>query len=544
MTRLARRRLRLTMITMAVLPLALTMVMFKATLAAHAGTVEYASLGLMVGLTVVMVGLTMRITRGIVQPAGAVVMAGAQLPAATRAALPATSQAAEADSSLRDGLTGLGNHRAFQEELARELEWYQRYNVPVSLLLIDLDDLKMVNDAHGPAAGDELLHEMGRLIGELTRYADRAFRVGGDEFAVLMPHTTTDGALELGRRLLGRAIQPRGTGRPVHFSGGISACPEHATNRTQLYAQAEAALQWCKRHGRSAVDVYRPARDQSATHDATSEVSASIARVVAERMIRPVYQPIVDLASGRVIGFEGLSRPFQESGFVEPALMFASAESVGRAVELDLTCLQTVIAGARSMAPEQLLTINMSPRTIEAPHFAPSALLGILEQHGIAPERVVVELTERERIEDIGRLQSVLAALQRAGLRIAADDVGAGNAGLRLLSQVRFDIVKVDLSLVQEGAERDSSRAVLRSLRELAGRWSSTVIAEGIETPTHLRMVRELAITAGQGYLLARPMPVPSISSIDVGALEAGGTILDLRLPVQARADAFSSSGA
>jgi EAL domain-containing protein (putative c-di-GMP-specific phosphodiesterase class I) len=181
------------------------------------------------------------------------------------------------------------------------------------------------------------------------------------------------------------------------------------------------------------------------------------------------------------------------------------------------------------MPHDQLLTINMSPRTIEAPHFTTDALLSILSRHGISPGRVVVELTERERVEDINRLQNTLTALQRTGLRIAADDVGAGNAGLRLLSQFRFDIVKIDLSLVQEGAERDSSRAVLRSLRDLAGRWGASVIAEGLETASQLRTVRELGMTAGQGYLLARPMQQPNMSQIDLTPLAAGGSILERR---------------
>jgi EAL domain-containing protein (putative c-di-GMP-specific phosphodiesterase class I) len=116
-------------------------------------------------------------------------------------------------------------------------------------------------------------------------------------------------------------------------------------------------------------------------------------------------------------------------------------------------------------------------------------------------------------------------------MRIAADDVGAGNAGLKLLSQFRFDIVKIDLSLVQEGSERDSSRAVLRSLRDLAGRWGASVIAEGLETANQLRTVRELGMTAGQGYLLARPMPQPDLLRIDIEALEQGGVILDRRIP-------------
>lgn len=244
-------------------------------------------------------------------------------------------------------------------------------------------------------------------------------------------------------------------------------------------------------------------------------------------MLRPVYQPVVDLATGRVIGFEGLIRPTAESGFADPGSMFVAADTVGRTVELDHACLQAVVAGARQMPLDQLLTVNLSPRTVEAPHFSADTLLAILGRYGIAPERVVVEVTEREKVEDIARLQSNLASLQRAGMRIAADDVGAGNAGLRLLSQFRFDIVKIDLTLVQEGSERDSSRAVLRSLRDLASRWGASVIAEGIETVSQLRSVRELGMTAGQGYLLGRPMPNPILPSVDLSAIEAGGLVLE-----------------
>jgi EAL domain-containing protein (putative c-di-GMP-specific phosphodiesterase class I) len=326
-------------------------------------------------------------------------------------------------------------------------------------------------------------------------------------------------------------MEPHKKGRPIPFSVGISACPQYATTRTQLYSQADAALYWCKRHGRASIDVFHPLRDRAANQEATNDLSAQIAKVVSERLVRPVYQPIVDLITGRVIGFEGLSRPMPESGFADPGTMFSSAETVGRTVELDLACLHAVIAGATEMPADQLLTINISPRTIEAPHFSSDALLAILSRYGVTPERVVVELTEREKVEDTNRLQAALSALQRTGLRIAADDVGAGNAGLRLLSQFRFDIVKIDLSLVQEGAERDSSRAVLRSIRDLAGRWGASVIAEGIETAGQLRMVRELSLGAGQGYLLARPMPQPLLASIDLEALEQGGAILDRRLP-------------
>ena len=139
--------------------------------------------------------------------------------------------------SVRDWLTGLGNYRAFHAELDRQVEWFSSYQVPFSLLLIDLDDLKLINDSEGHAAGDAVLRDVGKLLADSVRYADRAFRIGGDEFALLMPHTDAEGALRSAKRLQEGAAAAKG--RPIHFSGGISSCPESATSRQQLYAQAE-----------------------------------------------------------------------------------------------------------------------------------------------------------------------------------------------------------------------------------------------------------------------------------------------------------------
>jgi EAL domain-containing protein (putative c-di-GMP-specific phosphodiesterase class I) len=150
----------------------------------------------------------------------------------------------------------------------------------------------------------------------------------------------------------------------------------------------------------------------------------------------------------------------------------------------------------------------------------------MLERLGLSLSRVVIELTEREAIDDMELLASNLQACRRAGMRIAADDVGSGNAGLRLLSQIHFDIVKIDLSLVQGGTARESSLAVLRSLVDLGKRWGSVVVAEGVETPDQLRVLRSLDVTSAQGYLLGRPSDDVQIESVDLDALMAPTTNL------------------
>jgi EAL domain-containing protein (putative c-di-GMP-specific phosphodiesterase class I) len=158
----------------------------------------------------------------------------------------------------------------------------------------------------------------------------------------------------------------------------------------------------------------------------------------------------------------------------------------------------------------------MSPRTLETDQFHVGELIGILRRYGLEPEQIVLELTEREVIEDLSRLKANLARVRSAGIRIAADDVGAGNAGLRLLSEITFDIVKIDLSLVQRGVLQESSLAVLRGLREMARRSGATVVAEGVETPEQVVALRRLGIAAAQGYLLGRPGDRPVAAPVDL----------------------------
>ncbi len=426
--------------------------------------------------------------------------------------------------ALSDVLTGLGNHRAFHEEFDRQLETARRYDTALSLVLIDLDDFKLVNDTAGHAAGDELLAEMGRLVSMTIRTVDRAFRIGGDEFAILMPQTEADGARVLGRRLLAFALENRpGSSMPgsFSFSIGISAYPALAADRRLLYSQADAALYWSKTHGRTMVQIFDPDRhhDHGVTGSSISQLGALVAELSATRAVRAVYQPIIELATGRIMGYEGLVRPSPESGFSDAGALFVAAEASGRQAELDQICLEVVIGGAARLAPDSLLSLNLSPRTLEVAEFSVPGVVRLLERHGISANRVIFELTEREDVDDVGRLRQNVAACRAAGIRIAADDVGAGNAGLRLLSQMQFDIVKIDLSLVQDGLQRKTSLAVISSLQELAQRWGAWVIAEGVETPDQLDMIRGLGISAAQGYLLGRPGDSVELGPVDMSAL-------------------------
>jgi len=514
--RLVRLRLWLALLTMFAIPVAIaTPVIFG--LAQNNGQTLIAPMLAIAALSMGLGCLVVYMARLVLEPAE-------QLDRA-RVVLEDAYDQARAES-LRDGLTGLGNHRAFQEEIERQWSSAARYNRPLALVLLDLDEFKQINDSEGHAAGDRVLHETGSLLTKALRRSDRAFRLGGDEFALILPETDADGANVVIRRVLATSLEGEGrrdASRTISFSAGISASPGPARDRETLYNHADAALYWGKRHGRTCVTLYDRERHEGASERQTAELSTLVAKVAESSALRAVFQPIYNLSTGVPQGYEGLVRPLPNSGFNDPGTMFAAAEATGRTAELDIACLHTVMEAAARLRLSGSLTINLSPRTMETDEFSIQALLRMIVRHGLDPRRIVLELTEREAIENLERLRGAVDACRVAGIRLAADDVGAGNAGLRLLSQLRFDIVKIDLSLVQGGADRNQSFEIVRTLRDLADRWGATTIAEGIETPVHLQLVRSLGIAAGQGYLLGRPTDAPTADPIDLDVLARSG---------------------
>lgn len=424
--------------------------------------------------------------------------------------------------AIRDPLTGLGNHRAFQEELDRAASMAARHGQSTTLLLIDVDNLKRINDTEGHSAGDEVLRAVARVISTNSRRVDRAFRIGGDEFAILSSASHVPDALTLGRRVLASALdlEASPSKRSISLTIGISAIPTPSADRHLLFRHADAALYWGKRHGRTDVQVYDPKLHGVADDERPSdELALALDHVVAHRLLAPVYQPVFSLADGTCVGFEGLVRPAEGARFRNAGALFVAAESVSRTVELDIAAVRVLAEGAAELSRDQYLALNLSPRTLEAVAFNPHEILGILTRAGIEPGRIVIELTEREAVEDMDRLTRNLAVLRRTGARIAADDVGAGNAGLQLLSRIDFDVIKIDLSLVQSGAVLAPSRAVLRALIEMSEGRGATTVAEGIETAIQLEIVRDLGIQVGQGFRLGMPTERPIAESIDIEAL-------------------------
>jgi diguanylate cyclase (GGDEF)-like protein len=407
----------------------------------------------------------------------------------------------------RDGLTDLPNQRAFREDLERELQSAQRHGDRLSIASIDLDDFKLLNDRHGHAHGDAVLGRAAAVLRTL-RAGDRAYRVGGDEFVVLLPRTDADGARIVAGRL-GGALRETGITATIGLG---ELRDEHEADG--LLAEADAALYEGKRHGGGAIVHFEDIRDRVAV-TRPDEVRA-LHRLLDEGALTTVFQPIWNLGAGTLLGIEALTRPAPGSGLSGPAQAFDVAEQIGRVPDLDALCVRSALGAAVDLPPEALLFVNVAPQTLDLDEDGADWLLAAVLSAGLSPERVVVEVTERFG----GRMSAVLASLRRLraqGFRIALDDVGTGNAGLEMLREVGADFVKLDRSIVAGAPEQSNARAVLLAMATFARQTGAYVIAEGIEDDALLDYVRTIddalpreaatMIQGGQGYGLGRPSP-------------------------------------
>jgi diguanylate cyclase (GGDEF)-like protein len=426
---------------------------------------------------------------------------------ARRAEIDALEQA-----SLTDNLTGLGNHRAFQEELDTQAARVDRTGCLLSLAVIDIDEFKTGNDRGGHLHGDKVLAALGRLLSGL-RKGDRTFRVGGDEFAVVLPDTDSGKAAIVMERLREAA--------PAHMFGAtLSIGIASTSSRTgidaiTLRALADAALYAGKQSGRNTVMTYADAERGELV---LSPVKAqAVRKLIDERRIDVVFQPIWDCHSGVPFGFEALVRPAASYGLAGPQEAFEIAERLGRATALDAVCLRAILARAAELPPHTLLFVNIVPETLDRDVLSGNTLVDAVRMAGIAPERVVIELTERA-MPHLAVIVREAKRIQSLGFKLALDDTGAGNAGLEILRQLAVDYVKIDHAVVVQAMTDPIARAIVASIVSIAYAMGACVIAEGIETMETLAFVRrdvmsgwnpESGIRGVQGYLLGRPAHAP-----------------------------------
>lgn len=407
-----------------------------------------------------------------------------------------------------DGLTDLPNQRSFQDELPQVVAAAARNHEPVALVALDVDDFKFINDRHGHLHGDAILKRVAVVLGE-GRAGDRAYRVGGDEFAVLLSHTDAGGARLLGKQLLRRLGEAK-----LDVTIGVSATrPGQPTDL--LRAEADAALYEAKRHGGNQIAHFDDIRDEVSV--ISPDKRAAVRRLLDERRLTTAYQPIWDMSSGALLGVEALTRPDPQYGLSGPAEAFDIAEQIGRVHELDVICTESALAGAADLPAGVLLFLNLCPGTLDIDADQNDWMRSAVERAGLATESIVIEITERFG----GRVAPIVKCLQHLrshGFKIAVDDVGTGNSGLAILSQMKPEFVKLDRTIVTAAPTDPGARAMLTAIATYARQTGAFVIAEGIEddeTLTFLHGIDEFGesiIQGGQGYGLGRP--APSIQAI------------------------------
>jgi diguanylate cyclase (GGDEF)-like protein len=412
------------------------------------------------------------------------------------------------EQAATDGLTGLLNHRGSQERLRHEVERANAAEGTVSVVVLDLDHFKLINDSYGHAEGDRALAAAAKTLRESVRDADAVGRLGGEEFMLVLPGVGGAGAAEAAERARTALGNVRVHGRPLQCSAGVATCPDDAIEAAELLERADAALYAAKHAGRGQTRRYAPNLSSRPTVDDERREIEALLR--APEQLRIEFQPLLELATGRVGGYEALARIPGNRG---PDQWFAQAHRAGLGPELEAAALSAALA-VPGRPPGTFLSLNVSPAAVlaDAVHRAlPEDLSGI-----------VVELTEHELFSAEDRFDARLQELRARGARVALDDAGAGYAGLQQLIRVAPDILKIDRSLVR-GAHADPSRfALLEALASFAADTGAAVCGEGIEDFADLRALADIDATYAQGFALGRPAaPWPVLLPGAAGAASA-----------------------
>jgi diguanylate cyclase (GGDEF)-like protein/PAS domain S-box-containing protein len=417
-----------------------------------------------------------------------------------------------ADRAARDPLTGLANRSALLEQLALVPP-----PEPASVLFVDLDRFKVVNDSLGHSAGDLLIRAVAdRFRGQL-RATDILARLGGDEFVALLRGATADAAAEVAQRFLDSLAEPvevAGNRVFVKASIGVATAPEAGgpTSGTtpDLLRDADAALRRAKQLGKGRVEVFgatlradtrRRLDDETALHEA----------IRGERL-ELHYQPIVDLCTGEIVAAEALSRWNRPGhGPVSPAEFIPMAEDTGLIVPLGAWALHRACTDAqrwnRLLGCPRAVTVNVSARQLQHPGLADD-VAAALSASGLAPDLLTLEITESVLMEDTCTMLTVLGGLKGLGVRLALDDFGTGYSSMSYVQQLPLDTLKIDKSFVDHVESAGRGSVLVEVAVKLAEATGLTTVAEGVESADQAARLRQLGCHRAQGYHFARPMPL------------------------------------
>ena len=415
--------------------------------------------------------------------------------------------------ALHDSLTGLPNRALLHERLAAALDAAEQTGNAVALLFMDLNQFKEVNDALGHHHGDRLLMELGKRLGAIVGADDTAARLGGDEFAVVLSTgVTTRSAMDTAQRIARSFDEPveiDGITLQTNVSIGIAMSPEHGTDAETLRQRADVAMYKAKTTG-VGVSLYSPESDHSSVRRLT--LLSDLKRAGDDGQFVVHYQPRIDLATGDVIDVEALVRwEHPELGLLPPAEFIELAEVSGAIQQLT-----TFVMTAATMEMDALansghvlgVAVNLSVRNLYDPLLL-NTIASSLAASGLEPERLRVEITESELMDDPALAMDVLSQIRAQGIEVSVDDFGTGYSSLAYLRDLPISEIKIDKSFVADLNLGDAT--LVRSIIDLGHNLNLRVVAEGVESGPVLRQLADFRCDTAQGYFISKPVPLAEL---------------------------------
>ncbi len=417
--------------------------------------------------------------------------------------------------ALYDALTQLPNRVLFLDHLGLAMDQARRRkNSMLAVLFVDLDRFKNVNDSLGHSVGDELLIQLARRLTHFLRPGDTVARLGGDEFAILLNdvHGASD-ATRVAERLQ-ELIREKivVAGREVFTSASVGVALSSPTYKhpEEILRDADTAMYRAKAAGRSCYQVFDQAMHRSAV--ALLKLETELRRAVELKQFLMHYQPIVSLENGRIVGFEGLVRwKHPERGIVNPDQFIAVAEETGLIVPLGWWVLRQSCRHAREWQqlfpsdPPLYVSVNISGKVVMQPDMF-DRVMGILEETGLPPTSLRLEITENVIMDHGDIALAKLAQFHTLGVQFSVDDFGTGYSSLSYLQRFSYDTLKIDRSFISEMESKGDASAIVQTIVALANMLKINVVAEGVETALQFERLREIGCSHAQGFWFSRPV--------------------------------------
>jgi diguanylate cyclase (GGDEF)-like protein/PAS domain S-box-containing protein len=415
-----------------------------------------------------------------------------------------------------DSLTGLPNRSLLRQRMDEMLTHARRSTDKVAVLILGLDNFKTVNDTLGHGAGDKLLRAVAKRLRSILREEDVIARLNSDEFAIVQNGMTRpEDAGLLARRLLEAIADPfllDGHCVVTAATVGIAMAPGDGEESDRLLKHATMAMSRAKSEARGSFAFFESEMDARAQK--RRKIELDLRAAIQDEVLRPHYQPLIDLASGRITGFEALVRwPHPDRGMISPAEFIPVAEETGLIAGLGGLMLRRACADAAHWPDDIRVAVNLSPLQFRVGNLL-SVVMDALNKSGLPARRLELEITETLLLEKSNEVLATLHALRALGVRISMDDFGTGYSSLSYLRSFPFDKIKIDQSFVRDLAGNREAQAIVRAIISLGAGLGVTITAEGVETEAELGYLREQGCHEGQGFLFSGARPNAEVAGL------------------------------